>query len=183
MIKNMASVFLYLSLQASSFFLLKGGVIKRLLLVCVFFLSACGNKEEALQISALKKQIAQVQARLLLLEEEPEPESPSAMTVSVEELAFEVVQKGFHQVLLVKGNVIAIGSDLPSLAQVELTYQMVFSHAVENKKIMVRVLLVQGKGSLDLTIDLPVVVDDPASIQLKFTPHFWYPVYPAVFKS
>ena len=181
LLKSIGSIFLSLSLQVRLIFSLKCGVIKCLLLISVFFLSACNNEEDALQISGLKKQMDQVQARLLVLEEGAE--ISSSITVSVEELVFEVEQKGFYQVLLAKANVVAIGSDLPGLAQVELAYQVVSSHTVENKKFRVSVLLVQGKGSLDLTIDLPIVVDDPASIQLKITPQFWYPVYSANFKK
>lgn len=109
--------------------------------------------------------------------------APSAINVSIEQLVLEVLPQGFSQVLVASGSVVATGVDLPDLAQVELAYQVVFPHAAENKVNMVNVLLVQGKGVLSLTIDLPVVENNPESIQLQFTPRFWYPVYPAALQK
>ena len=180
-VKKVLSFYLHLSPDAGQFLPLKKSARLFFVLSFFLFLSACSREAESLRLSVLEKEVAQLQARVLVAEESFG--APSAINVSVEELVLEVLSQGFSQVLVASGSVVATGVDLPDLAQVELAYQVVFPHAAENKVSTVNVFLVQGKGVLSLTIDLPVVENNPESIQLQFTPRFWYPVYPAVFQK
>lgn len=180
-VKKTLSFYMQLPPDTRQFLQLKKSARLFFVLSFFFFLSACSRESENLRLSALEKEIAQLQARVLVAEESSA--APSAINVSIEQLVLEVLPQGFSQVLVASGSVVATGVDLPDLAQVELAYQVVFPHAAENKVNMVNVLLVQGKGVLSLTIDLPVVENNPESIQLQFTPRFWYPVYPAALQK
>ena len=139
-------------------------------------LSGCSDRETqqsildmSQEIQLLKQDIFKLQATM--------PEY-GEVEFKLESLAYKFSKEGFNPVLNGRATVIAVERGrLPSMARVELTYQVLTSGDDVLNRGSVSVSLENGQGEMNFQVVVPAMMTNEDDIIVHLEPHRWYPVY------
>lgn len=121
------------------------------------------------QMQALKQDIAEFK----------KSETPyTGYRFLIEDFQHDFSQEAFTSVLQGNAVVKALGDkSFPEFAKVEIQFQL----RAENNDLLVEgvisVPLTLGEGELLINAPIPVMMTDADSVNIHFTPLYWYPIY------
>ncbi|MBV1871565.1 MAG: hypothetical protein KUG83_03365 [Gammaproteobacteria bacterium] len=149
---------------------------RSLFLLLLVSLSGCSDRaarqsvlDASLEIQLLKQDVLELQTATLGYGE---------VEFKLENLAYKFSKEGFNPVLNGRATVIAVErARLPSMARVELVYQVLTSGDDVLNRGTVSVSLENGQGEMNLQVIIPAMMTNEDDIVVHIEPHRWYPVY------
>ena len=148
------------------------------LLLLSLLVTACSDKEARQSISSLSNEIQTLKLHISALQ--AKSTEYADVQFKLEGFTYQFSQDGFNPVLNGSAMVTAIDrASLPSLARVEIMYQV---HALKGELLksgIAPVSLTNGQGLLSLKVLIPVMIADADDVRIHLSPHRWYPVYHA----
>lgn len=139
-------------------------------LLCV---ASCDNS----QLGEIDSRVADLEAAMSALEKKSAMEAGrDAFVVDIRELEYELTERRFWPVLLVKGNVQARDCPCAKYMKVVMTVDILQKNVSVATK-SVEALLMDGFAQLDFDIVIDNYDGKEGDFSLRFTPKIWYEVH------
>ena len=140
--------------------------------------SGCSDEEARQSVNKLSNEIQTLKMHISALQ--AKSTEYADVQFKLEGFTYQFSQDEFNPVLNGSAMVTAIDRDsLPSLARVEVMYQV---HALKGELLksgIAAVSLTDGQGILSLKLLIPVMIAGTDDVRIHLSPHRWYPVYHA----